>query len=109
MSTGTKKKFSTKQTTFVTNIAGQDYKFAALSMRDMEHFAAEETNAKGDASAMKTVHRELVATALTRGGTEATADDIADMDLPLFSALFGKIMEAHGMKLDATVGEAKPL
>ena len=101
--------FVAKPTMFKTIINGQEYKFAALSQRDMERLNQKEQAAQkaDDLAAKKEAHREVVAIALSRGGTEATVDDVAEMDLPLFVALFGAIIEAHGIKLEAKVGEVQ--
>ena len=106
-----KKKLPLKPTLFVVNIAGQDYQFAALSMREWEqHTAAEATALKAEDAGeqLKKVHRQVVVTALAKGGNETSMEDIVEMDVPLFKAIFKAIMEAHGMKLETKLGEASP-
>jgi hypothetical protein len=103
-----KKKLTVKPTLFVVNIAGEDYQFAALSMRDMEKFVADEATAKNEPEKLKAVWRSFVAASLNRGGTETAVDDLVDLDSPVFNALLKNIMVAHGMKLEAKLGEASP-
>lgn len=103
-------RFIPKPTLFSTTIQGQEYRFAALSQKDMERLNKKESAAReaGNNAAAIEAHREVVACALTRGGTQATAEDVAEMDLPLFQALFGAVIEAHGVKLEASkVGEVQ--
>jgi hypothetical protein len=105
-----KKPFVPKPTLFSTTIAGQEYRFAALSQKTMESLTVKEAAAAAakDQAALKQAHREVVALALARGGTEVSADDVAEFDLPLFNALFNAIIEAHGIKLEASkVGEVQ--
>jgi uncharacterized membrane-anchored protein len=103
-------RFVAKPTMFKTTIQGQEYKFAALTQKDMERLNKKEQAAReaNDSEAAKVAHWEVVSLALTRGGTEVSVDDVAEMDLPLYLALFRAIIEAHGVTLDASkVGEVQ--
>jgi hypothetical protein len=104
-----KKKVPVKPTQFVVTIAGQEYRFGALSQREMEKFVSEELAVKTDPAKLKAVWQQVVATAFSKGGNDTTVEDLAELDVPLFNALFQAIMNAHHMKLESKLGEAKPL
>lgn len=101
------KKLVSKPTVFVVTINGQDYEFAAITLRNFSRFITEESAATTALEKIN-VQREVVLSALNRAGNEATMEDILDMDAPLFNTLFVAVMDAHGMKLDAKLGELKP-
>lgn len=95
-----------KATKFSVAIAGADYVFAALTQRDFESFVAKEQRAEKPED-RKAVHREVVAAALSRAGDTTNPEDLLEMDCALFNALFIAVMQAHGMKLETKLGEAK--
>jgi hypothetical protein len=88
-----------------------EFDFSPLTMREMDVFSAREKDIKekGDLIAVRDLYRELIAKSMSKAGDPTTAEDLADLDLPTFNALFNEIMKAHGMtlKADTSVGEAK--
>jgi hypothetical protein len=106
-----KKKISLKPTPFLATIAGQDYRFAALSLKEWEQQVEAEAAAvkANDRVKLLDLHRQVVLVALTKGGNDVSMDELVEMDVPLFQAIFSAVMQAHGMKLEAKVGEASPL
>jgi hypothetical protein len=91
-----------KPTIFVVEVNGEEYKFAAMTQRDMEKLVEAETAAAGDMVQLKKVNIEMLAHALRKGGMEVTADQIADsMPIPVYKSLLSAFMQAQGVKLEA--------
>ena len=102
---------SPKPTQYEADIQGNSFRFGALSMRYIETMTAKEQEAfdKQDTVAVVGIHQDMVLTALNRAeGSEVTAEDIKELDAPMFSSLFSAILKSHGMKPDNTVGELQP-
>ena len=88
------------KTIFECEIAGEKYRFAALTMRQMERLSKQEDEAT-DLNGRVAVRQETIALALSGAGEAVTADDIAEnMSGPVFAALFAAVMQAHGLKLE---------
>jgi len=119
-------KFVVKPSIFVVTINGADYKFAGITMREMEKFVAAEQAAlaKRDAddpkstiivaNALAAARRELLVPALRRGGYKIETEELMDMPAPLFNALIDALMKAHFLTLETkvteqSVGETVPL
>lgn len=123
-----------KPTIFEVEIAGEKYRFGALTQKEMERWVAKETDAgeqvvdsdplpdaprseadvkarvqAKQAAAKLTVRYEMVASALSKAGEPITGDELGEeCPAPVFTTLFIGIMQAHGMKLDASkLGEVK--
>jgi hypothetical protein len=104
-----------KQNPTVFNVVIQSndssFLFSPLSMREMDIFSQREkdTKEKGDMIAVRDLYRELIAKCMSKAGDPTTVEDLAELDLPTFNALFSEIMKAHGitLKADTSVGEAK--
>ena len=92
-----------KPTIFVVEVNGEEYRFAAMTQREMEKLVESETAAGADQAQLKKVNREMLATVLTRGGMEGvTAEEIAEkMPTPVYRALLAAVMQAQGVKLEA--------
>lgn len=89
---------------FSVDVNGQNFRFAALTERDIELLAEKEEATGGDAIKLRKVHAELLASAISRveGVERVTAEDLlTGMPTPIFRALFFALVKANGMKLEA--------
>jgi hypothetical protein len=101
---------SFKQTIFSVEIDGEEYKFAALTMRGAEKMAEAEAKAGDDPVALKKINVEMIADAMRKGGMEVTAEDILEnMPLPVYRSLLAAFLTAQGVKLEAKQKGEVPL
>jgi len=101
-------KLPIKPTICVVAINEQDYEFAAPSLKDLEKLTKAEKETK-EPQAKVDLWRGLVFNALKKAHPELKDEDVKELDIPVIDALFGAIMESLGTKLEAKLGERKPL
>jgi hypothetical protein len=99
-----------KPTVFVVEVNGQEYTFAAITQREMERLIEAEKEAGTDSVKLKNLNIETLANAMKRGGTETSAEEIAEkMPMPVFKALFSAFLTANGVKLEVKSKGEVPL
>jgi hypothetical protein len=99
-------------TQFELTVQNNKFKFGAFSMRQFELYVKREKELidAQDYSSLGTLRRQFVADAFNRavGQTDITEADIAELDTPMFSAVYSEILKAQGIKPAAKVGETIP-
>lgn len=109
-----------KPTVFVVEINGQEFKFAAMTHREMERLVETEKALESDPDRekkLKSLNAETVASVLNRGGmvdaegnpVQTSAEEIAEkMPVPVFQALLRAIFAAQGIKMEVkSTGEVR--
>jgi hypothetical protein len=91
-----------KPTIFAVEVNGQEFKFAAMTQRDMERLIERENAAKDDPVALKRLNVETLVNAMLKAGVQTTIEEVAEgMPLPVFKSLFSAFLVAQGVKLEA--------
>jgi hypothetical protein len=91
-----------KPTIFAVEVNGQEFKFAAMTQREMERLIERENAAATDSAALKKLNVETLVNAMKKAGMETSVEEVAEnMPLPVFKSLFSAFLVAQGVKLEA--------
>lgn len=103
-----------KRTIFNVDISGTTYRFAERTLREIENLVSQETAAfeEKQYAKLKMIHFDFVLKALNDvpDGEKVTVEDLKDnMGGPTFASLYGAVLGAQGIKLEAkNLGESLP-
>jgi len=99
-----------KRTIFSTEISGNTFRFAERTLREIDDLVGQETDAfiKKEYTKVKQIQYGFVLNSLNDvpNAEQLTVDDIKDIGASIFGSLYGAILGAQGLRLDAkTSGE----
>jgi hypothetical protein len=91
-----------KPTIFEVEVNNETFRFAAMTMKEMEDLAETEAKADGDQTILKRLNIEVLANAMIKAGMQTSAAEIAEsMPVPVYRSLLSAFLVAQGVKLEA--------